>query len=186
MGRQDRRQMQCHRFAKCAGFKLKYCLDIRFTTCKTGRNSIANRTTDHIDVGNTVDNLLDTAERCAMHDNRETGLFAQSSPTVYIILHERVFDIADDGVIAFQFLDYGEDRCQTPVTVEIVVDLKALWCDLFGEPSLFYHVVVIAGVHLKDGISLIRRATDFVTECLRCCRTGPRCNRHRISHFLSD
>ena len=57
-----------------------------------------------------MDNFLDASERCAVHDNRKTGLFAQSTPAVYIVLHKWVFDVAYNRVIALQFLNDGKDR----------------------------------------------------------------------------
>ena len=80
--------MQCHCFTKCARLKLKYGLDIRFSASEAGRNSIANRTPNHIDVCNAVDNFLDVSEWCPVHDNRETGLFTQPTPAIYIVLHK--------------------------------------------------------------------------------------------------
>ena len=57
-------------------------------------------------------------------------------------------------MVFLQFVDDGKNNRQSPVVVEVPVNLKAGWCNLFGKTGLLNDIVQCAGVHLKDGIAL--------------------------------
>ena len=51
-------------------------------------------------------------------------MFAQSAPAIQITPRQRVFDEADDGMVALQLVDDGEDRSQRAVVVKVPMDLE--------------------------------------------------------------
>ena len=66
-------QGQC--FHQGAPALLDECLDVCLSVRKSFHQSGADFTTDHIDVGTTVDDFLDSAELWNVHDERDARLF---------------------------------------------------------------------------------------------------------------